>query len=557
MRSGQALPGVTLPRAVLGVVGLLAVVLVLAPLGVMAYTVADEWRAQPAAFSAAGLAPAVRNTLLLALGVTVLALVLGTALALVLRRADVPGRSLLRVVVLLPVLVPDFVLGYSWLRAYGPTGFVDDLSGLSWAGVQGPAGVTAALAVNAVPLVYLVIAVGLAARAEPAGEDAARVCGAGGFTVLATVTVPLLRPAIATAAVLVFALSLGAFAIPQVLGTPAGFDTVTTRIYADLTRSSDPAAFVEAVALALLLVLLAVLIVAPADTVLGPRLRVLRPATTDPAESGQRTRTGRWLTAAVAGYAILTSGLPLAALIASAVTPAAGVPPTPTNWTIDNFVAVLTARTGTALGRSLILAVLAASLLLLLGGGVAALERTRSGRGLAVVVTLALVLPGSTLAVGLLITYGRWLGGSAAIILLAYLAKLWALAHRPIASALDRQPPDELYAARISGASTLTAVRTVLLRPLAPALLAAWGVCFLTGLHEVTMSSLLYGPGSETLAVVVLNSAELGQVGLTSALSVSLTLLLIVPALGLWLAARRLRRRPGLVPGVPERVGVG
>ena len=172
-------------------------------------------------------------------------------------------------------------------------------------------------------------------------------------------------------------------------------------------------------------------------------------------------------------------------------------------------------------------------------------------------VVLALVLPGSTLAVGLLITYGRWLSGGAALILLAYLAKLWALAHRPIASALERQPPDELHAARVSGASTLTAVRTVLLRPLAPALLAAWGVCFLTGLHEVTMSSLLYGPGGETLAVVVLNSAELGQIGLTSALSVSLTLLLLVPALGLWLAARRLSRRPGLVPTEPESARVG
>ena len=351
-------------------VGALAVVLVLAPLGTMTYTVVHEWNARPATLSTGDLAPAVRNTLLLALGVTGLALVVGTGLALVLHRADVPGRSLLQMVVLLPVLVPDFVLGYSWLRAYGPSGFTDDLLGVSWAGVQGPGGVSAALAVNAVPLVYLVVAVGLAARAEPAGRDAARICGAGGFTVLTTVTVPLLRPAVATAAVLVFALSLGAFAIPEVLGTPAGLETVTTRIYADLTRSSSPAAFGEAVALALLLVLLALLIVAPADHAFGPRLRVRRSAVTDPARGGERTRTGGWLAAAVIGYAILTSGLPLAALVASAVTPAAGVPAIPANWTFDNFEAVLTTRTGAALGRSLILAVLAASLLLLIGGGV-------------------------------------------------------------------------------------------------------------------------------------------------------------------------------------------
>ena len=186
------------------------------------------------------------------------------------------------------------------------------------------------------------------------------------------------------------------------------------------------------------------------------------------------------------------------------------------------------------------------------GAGVAAVERRRLGRGLATLVTLTLVLPGSTLAVALLITYGRWLAGSLTLILLAYLAKLWAFAHRPISGALDRLPPEELHAARVSGASTLTAVRTVTLRPLAPALLGAWLVCFVTALHEVTMSALLYGPGSETLAVVVLNSQELGQIGQTAALSVVLTLLMAVPALPLWLALRRLRTahpQPGTADG--------
>jgi len=52
----------------------------------------------------------------------------------------------------------------------------------------------------------------------------------------------------------------------------------------------------------------------------------------------------------------------------------------------------------------------------------------------------------------------------------------------------------------------------------------------------------LYGPGSETLAVVVLNSAELGQVGATSALSVIITMVLLVPALGFWFVIRWLNR---------------
>jgi iron(III) transport system permease protein len=94
-------------------------------------------------------------------------------------------------------------------------------------------------------------------------------------------------------------------------------------------------------------------------------------------------------------------------------------------------------------------------------------------------------------------------------------------------------------------------VRTVALRPLAPALLGAWLICFLTALHEVTMSSLLYGPGSETLSVIVLNSQELGRIGPTAALSVVLSLLVAVPALLLWWAVGRLRTERVGPPAAP------
>ena len=525
---------------------LAATTVVLVPLFVLARTVWVEGGADLVEIlTSAGLVTAVRNTFVLAVAVTVLAVPLGTLIALALRRPDLPGRSFWRVAVLLPVLVPDFVLGYSWLRAYGRAGFTDDVFGLHWLGVQGALGVTVVVTVNAVPLVYLITAVGLAARAEPAMERAARVSGAGVLTVLRTITLPLIRPATATAAVLVFVLTLGTFAIPQVMGSPAGFTTISTRIYSNLARSSDPLAFVEAVTLALLLVVIAVIVVAPADALLGPRLRVRRVASTDPSSASGGRTASRWtVLAGIAGYCLLAVGLPLLALLATAVTKAVGLPPTPPNWTLDNFTLIITSRSAEALTRSLGLAACAASILVLLGGLVAALERRRSGRSVATLVTLTLVLPGSTLALGMIIAYGRWIGGTLTIILLAYIAKLWAVAHRPISGALDRLPPDELHASRISGAGPLTTIRTVVLRPLAPALLAAWLVCFLTALHEVTMSSLLYGPGSETLAVVVLNSAELGQVGATSALSVVITLVLLVPALAFWFVIRRLNRAP-------------
>src|SRR3954465_13227476 len=422
----------------------------------------------PRRVGSGGVGEAVRNTVLLAVAVTAAAVPIGVVLALVLRRPDLPGRTFWRAAVLLPVLVPDFVLGYSWTQAYARAGFTDTLLGWHWSGLLGPAGVWLVVVVNAAPLAYLVVAVGLAARAEPDLERAARVSGAGGTTALLTITLRLLLPAVMAASVLVFVLTLAAFAIPQVLGTPGGFSTVTTRIYAGLSIGGDPASFVEAVTLALLLVVVAGVCVTPADALLGSRLQVSRPAVAPgaPAIPGGPA-VGRAMAAGLATYLVLSTALPLAALVLSSVTRAVGVPPTPANWSLAHFREVLTPRTVDALGRSLGLAVVAATLLVVLGGLIATVGRRRGGRAAATLVTLTLVLPGSTLAVALLITYGRWLGGTLTLILLAYLAKLWAFAHRPIAGALERLPREELLAARVSGAGALTAVRTVTLRPLA------------------------------------------------------------------------------------------
>ncbi|HEY0620485.1 MAG TPA: ABC transporter permease subunit [Kribbella sp.] len=486
---------------------------------------------------------AMINTVVLAVVVTVISVPIGAAMALVLRRSDVPGRGALRLVVLLPLLVPQFVLGYSWTQAYGRAGFTDAVLGLRWPGVLGPVGVAVVLVVNAVPLVYLVSAAGLAIRAEPDLERAARLSGAGPATVLRTVTLPLLRPALAAAAVLTFVATLESFAVPQVMGSPAGFSTVTTRIYSALSLGSDPASFTEAVTLALVLVLLAAVVITPADLVLGPRLRVRRTGQQAGAALVRRPTAGSRAAATVLwvylGFAV---ALPTVALLAAALTRAVGLPPTPANWTLDNFAAVVDRSMLAAVGRSLWLAAAAATLLTVLGGLVAVVERRRGASGIGSLVTFTLVLPGSTLALAVLIAYGRWIGGTLSIILLAYLAKLWALAHRPVAGGLDRLPPEELRAARSSGATLLAAVRTVALRPLAPVLLGGWLLVFVTALHEVTMSSLLYGPRSETLAVVVLNSQELGQVGSTAALSVLLGLMLLLPALLLWPVLHRLRR---------------
>ncbi len=200
---------------------------------------------------------AIGHTVAVAAAVTVLAVAAGTALALAIERR--PGRSWRRLLVAGPLVIPEFVLGFAWSQAYGPAGQSSELVHLTMPGLFGPAGIIVVLTVYGLPLAYLAVTAGLAARADPALERAARSAGASGWTVLRTVTLPLLRIPLLAAAALVFVTAAGSFAVPEVLGTPAGFATMPTLVYDDLALSASPAAFTELTVLALALVVLVLL----------------------------------------------------------------------------------------------------------------------------------------------------------------------------------------------------------------------------------------------------------------------------------------------------------
>jgi molybdate transport system permease protein len=161
-------------------------------------------------------APAVRDALRLSLvtslAATAVSVVLGVPLAWVLARVAFPGRSLVRAAVTLPMVLPPVVGGAALLFALGRRGLVggwlDDTLG-----VQLPfttAGVVVANTFVAMP--FLVVSVEGALRgADRRYEDAAATLGAGRWTVLTRVTLPLVRPSLVAGALLCWARALGEF----------------------------------------------------------------------------------------------------------------------------------------------------------------------------------------------------------------------------------------------------------------------------------------------------------------------------------------------------------
>jgi iron(III) transport system permease protein len=526
-------------RAALGAAALAVVALVLLPLGDLFGTALSSGIG-PAMVALAGpAAGAALVTLLIAVAVCVGAVLVGTAGAFLTERTRAPGRGWIRLGMLLPLVVPGFVSALAWINAYGPGGLLHDVAGVQLPGLFGGPGIVLVLVVETAPIAYLVIAAALAARGEADAERAARASGAGRLEVLRDITLPLLAPALAAAAVLSFVAAVNAFGVPAILGAPAGLATVTVRIYQDLALSADPAAFVRATVLACSLVLLAVATVGAADRLLasGRATRTEVPAGAAP--TGPRSvgpAALAWL------YLALAVGLPLLALVLASLTRAVGLAPVPENWTLANFEAALTAANAAALGRSALLAAIAASVVVGLGGLLVALRRwRRMTRGLTLAAALPFAVPGSALAVAVLLAYGPYLRDTLLIIGLAYVAKFWALGHRTLLGAAEAIPPAHLLAARASGARAADAVRSITLPQLRPAIVAGWLLVFLLALHELTMSSLLHGPGSDTLAVVILNLQQLGDPAVTAALAVILTAITLFAG-ALLLGGRRLVR---------------
>ncbi len=534
--------------------GMLVVVPLLALLGT-----AVEEGATPLLEAVVAAAPAISASVWTSLAATTLALLIGSVMALLTERSGIPGRGGLRLAMLLALIVPGYVAALGWLSAYGPGGLLDDTLGLAAPALIGPLGVVVVTGVEAAPIVYLIVVAGLVTRAEPDMERAARASGAGPVDVFRTITLPLLAPVIAGAGAIAFVLSITAFGVPAVLGIPAGFTTMTTRIYRDLAFSSDPDSFSSAVGLAIVLAAGAAIVIVVADWLLDRRRSDRSGAFAGPlghvggsravlpgAPPGRRRLQPRTLLGGLMAWTLVmvVVFVPLLGLIVTALGRAPGLAPVPENWTLDNFSEVLNPRTLAALGNSVLLASGAAVGVIVLAG-LAVLARRGRGAGMSGgLSSLTFALPGSTLAVAVLLAYGVAMRDTLLIILVAYLAKFWALGYRPVAAGLDGIPADSYRAARVSGASRWMTTRTVVLPLLRPMIVAGGLIVFMFGLHEVTMSSLLYGPGSATLAVVVLNLQQYGDRGLTAALAVILALL--VALAGLPLLGRS---------GVLERVG--
>jgi molybdate transport system permease protein len=194
------------------------------------------------------------------LSATAAALMLGIPLALLLSRTGGTLRGVLRALTTLPMVLPPVVAGVALLLAFGRAGLVGAPLHAAF-GLQIPFTTAAAvIAETFVAMPFLVIAVEGGLRSlDHRYEEAARALGAGAWKVFFRVTLPLLRPAIFSGAVLCWARALGEFGatIAFAGNLPGTTQTVPLAVYVALETNSEGAV---ALSLILLAVSLAVLV---------------------------------------------------------------------------------------------------------------------------------------------------------------------------------------------------------------------------------------------------------------------------------------------------------
>ncbi|MGQ9838575.1 MAG: ABC transporter permease [Cyanobacteriota bacterium] len=476
---------------------------------------------------------------------TGLALLGGLILAVLTTQTDLPGRGILRILFLSPLVIPPQVLALAWIQWAGPVGYLQQglrlllgRQGALWS-LYRPEGIILLLSLFTLPIAYLTLVAGLS-RLQKQTEEAARLDGANLPQVWLYVMLPLLRPYIGAAAVLTFLGAFGNFGIPALLAIPGRYITLPTLLYQEVINFSSDG-FGRSAALAVLFGLPALLFLSVQQR--GRGQEGLDPGHDPP----ERYRLGwvRWLWSGILmAVAVVVIVGPLFAMASTASLRAYGLPLLWSNLTLQHFRFVIfdleRAHRATlhSLGLASAAAVLSSCIAVILGYALTRLKIPLLPV-LSFIVDLPYALPGIIFALSLILVWlpsplpGLTLYGTLWLILIAYLGRFLAFALQPIQAAWRSLDTSLEEAASIDGANMIQSFRYVLLPLITPALVAAMLLVFLQSFAELTLSALLVGSGTETLGWLIFGLQQGGYTHQAAALSTLLMLALFAVAAGI------------------------
>jgi iron(III) transport system permease protein len=500
----------------------------------------------------------LRNSLLFAAASAAITLVMGGAIAWVIERTDAPGANLFHTLALLSFAIPGLLIAMAWIFVLSPNigwGNAVLRSLLSFGeaplNIYSMPGMAWALSSHYFPLAYLVLAPALRVL-DTRMEEAALIAGASQAQVLRRITLPLLRPAILSALLLLLVMGMASYEVPRLIGRPARIEVFTTEIQGAIISAPPQFGVASALSLALLAICVVVVwfyrqVTANADSFATITGQGYRPS---------MIRLGHWrwpVALAIAVLFAIALGLPLLTLLWQSFFRNLAQPllSSPVDATLENYRFILSYPIFlAAVKTSVLLAVMAATAVAGLTFVMAWIAQRLLPRYAVLLDTLAfapIAIPGVIVGAGILIAYLMVPVGiynTIWILLVAYVTLYLPYGMRFASSGIAQIHRELEEVAAVSGASLGQIFGRIMLPLLAPALLAGWIYVFVLAVRELGASIFLVGPGTHVLGTISLTMwEEGGSYGAVAALGVVQIVPLLVIVMVLRAIEVRVQRR--------------
>ena len=485
------------------------------------------------------------TTLIIATSVGCLCCLIAAPMGWLVARSDMPLRGFVRTLVMASFVTPPFLGAIAWeLLAAPNSGLLNQL----WRGISGaPAdehifniyslgGVIFVITCYTFPYVFVLISNALD-RIPGELEDASAMLGARAATTARRVTIPMAMPAIIAGALIAFLQALNLFGSPAILAIPAGFHTLTPKIWSLFQFPPKPEL---AAAAALPLLILTVALLRAQKAVLGRRSYAVvggKYGSPRPVPLG----VWRWVALAVCLFMLMMPVfLPYGALLNAAFSK---IPSQLVTWdtlSLQNvyFTFFELSQTRHVLQNTFLLGALSATFGTALALIIAYLVARQSVRGhkiLGFLATAPIAIPGIVLGVGLFLAYTRpplVLYGTLWILLLAYITIELPAAYQQLQSAFHAVHPELEEASRILGASRLRSLRDITAPLLRTGIVATWCFIFVAVVRELSAAVILFTSDTKVLSVLIFDLKESGDLGAIAVLGlVMLVLTTIVLAI--------------------------
>lgn len=494
-----------------------------------------------AAFSVPGTGAMLYNSIVFTAGTAVVAMVTGTALAFFCCRTNAPLKPLLYASSLIPLIVPGILFTISWVFLMGGrSGAINALLreiGLGFLAMDifSMGGMILVEGLHLSPIVFLLMFAAFRG-ADPSLEEAAAMSGAGIGRTLRTVTLPLVRPALLGALVVMIVRGLGSFEAPAILGIPDGKYVLTSQIYRAL--HTYPVRYDQAGIYSI-----ALMIVTALGLFAIQRINKNSARFATITGKGYRPRAfdlGPWrwpVSVAFTIYFLVAVVSPVAILIWTSLLPFYQIPTISalSSLTVSNYVDITQlADVRSSLRNSFVLSIGSATTLMLMMSVVAwlILRTKMRGRGLLDLLSgVPLAFPGLVLGVALIFIYIRSplpIYGTLLILFIAYVTSYMPYAMQYARSSVGQISSELEEAGRMSGAGLPTVLRRITLPLMMPGITAGWIYVVIVSVRELSSSILLYSHSTTVFSVTIWDLWQAGQTNELAAVGVVMILALMV-----------------------------